>query len=191
MPKVVDHDTRRRELAESLWRVVVRDGVEAVSVRSVAAEAGWSSGALRHYFPDQRELIAAAMRLVTDRIAARIQALSSLPPSGTLEGRALAFFEQLLPLDEDREIEAGVWFGFVTRARLEPALADLTQAVHRELREFIASILAQLSVEDATAAVRLHALIDGLCLHLLLYPESVTPDEARAQLRAELAAIIR
>ncbi|GAA3231736.1 TetR/AcrR family transcriptional regulator [Actinocorallia longicatena] len=188
MPKLVNHETRRRELAQALWRVVFRDGVDAVSVRSVAAEAGWSSGALRHYFPDQRELIAAAMRLVTDHIAARIQALE---PEGTLEEKAVAYFEQLLPLDEARRTEAEVWFSFVTRARLEPKLASLTRAVNGELRGFISSILAQFPIDDPTAPGRMHALIDGLCLHLLLYPEAVTPADARAQVRAELSGMLR
>ena len=48
MPKVVDHAARREQLAAALWRVVVRDGVEAASLRRVAAEAGWSVGSLRH-----------------------------------------------------------------------------------------------------------------------------------------------
>ena len=50
MPRVVDHAVRRQELAEALWRVVRRDGVHEVSVRTVADEAGTSPGALRHYF---------------------------------------------------------------------------------------------------------------------------------------------
>ncbi|WP_460366816.1 TetR/AcrR family transcriptional regulator [Actinocorallia lasiicapitis] len=185
---MVDHETRRRELAQALWRVVRRDGVDAVSVRSVAAEAGWSPGALRHYFPDQRELIAAAMRLVTEQVTARIGALD---PEGTRVEKALAYFEQLLPLDRARRTEAEVWFSFVTRARLDPELAALTASVHAELRAFIASIITQLEIQDPTAAPRTHALIDGLCLHLLLYPEAVTPQDARAQLRAALTALVR
>ncbi len=53
MPKIVDHDARREEIAQALWRVVRRDGIRAASVRTVAAEAGWSAGAVRYYFPDQ------------------------------------------------------------------------------------------------------------------------------------------
>ena len=48
MPKIVDHETRREEIAEALWRVVRRDGVRAASVRTIAAEAGWSPGAVRY-----------------------------------------------------------------------------------------------------------------------------------------------
>ena len=39
MPKKVDHEQRRRELAAALRRVVSRGGVESASIRAVAAEA--------------------------------------------------------------------------------------------------------------------------------------------------------
>ena len=42
MPKIVDHDARRSLIIYALWRVVARDGASAVSVRSVASEAGVS-----------------------------------------------------------------------------------------------------------------------------------------------------
>src|SRR5690606_38395555 len=40
MPRHVDHTRRREEIASALWRVVQRDGMRAVSVRSVAKEGG-------------------------------------------------------------------------------------------------------------------------------------------------------
>ena len=60
MPKVVDHEQRRRELAAAVWRVIGREGVAEVSIRAVAAESGWSTGALRHYFATRAELLAFA-----------------------------------------------------------------------------------------------------------------------------------
>src|ERR687893_149557 len=50
MPKQVDHDARREELAAALWHVVTREGIEAASIRRVAAEANCSTGSLRHYY---------------------------------------------------------------------------------------------------------------------------------------------
>jgi AcrR family transcriptional regulator len=71
VPRLVDHAARRQEIAEALWRVVRRDGVHEVSVRTVADEAGTSPGALRHYFASQDELLGFALRAVVDRAAAR------------------------------------------------------------------------------------------------------------------------
>jgi AcrR family transcriptional regulator len=97
MPKVVDHEQRRRELAQAVWRVIRRHGVERASVRVVAEEAGWSPGALRHYFATQSELLAFAMGLVVERIEGRIAALDhASDPRAAVE----QVLHQLLPLDE-------------------------------------------------------------------------------------------
>lgn len=186
MPKIVDHEARRRELAEALWRVVVRGGAGSVSVRTVAAEAGWSSGALRHYFPEQADLIASAMALVTERVTARIQALE---PEGTLFEKVLALVEQLVPLDEERRIEAEVWFSFVTQARLDPRLEELTKDVFRETRDFLALIVSQAGIRESET-VRLHALVDGLSIQLLLYPGLLTAEEVHEELARHLRQIM-
>lgn len=40
MPKIVDHDERRQQHLEALWRLLERDGAGAVSIRHLAEEAG-------------------------------------------------------------------------------------------------------------------------------------------------------
>jgi AcrR family transcriptional regulator len=189
MPRIVDHDARRRELAEALWRIIVRSGLEAVSVRTVAAESGWSPGALRHYFPDKAGLTGFAMNLVTERVTARLQALDR---SGDPERFVLRALEELIPLDDERRTEAEVWLAFALRARVDPALGEVAQDVYRLLRDYVGQLLAVLGAEHLeTETRRLHALLDGLVLHLLLYPDFLTPAQARQQLVAYLAALPR
>ncbi|MET8762334.1 TetR/AcrR family transcriptional regulator, partial [Lentzea sp. NPDC004782] len=77
MPKVVDHEERRRELAEAVWRIVRRDGIDHASVRAVAAESGWSSGSLRRYFPTQDSLLGFAMELTYRRFIARLEKIDT------------------------------------------------------------------------------------------------------------------
>jgi AcrR family transcriptional regulator len=72
MPKVVDHQARRRELVDALLRVVVRDGFDAVSIRTVADEAGCSVRPVQYYFESKAQLLAAAHRRVTERMGALI-----------------------------------------------------------------------------------------------------------------------
>ena len=57
MPKVVDIQERRAELAAAAAQLIARAGVGAATLRDVAAEAGWTTGALTHYFADKRELL--------------------------------------------------------------------------------------------------------------------------------------
>ena len=57
MPVRLDHDERRTELAEAVWRVIRREGVRGASVRGVAREAGLSMGSVRYFFGTQEELL--------------------------------------------------------------------------------------------------------------------------------------
>ena len=66
MPKIVDHDARRQELIEASWRVIAAEGLEGVTMRKIAAEAGCTTGRLTHYFADREALILASLRTSYD-----------------------------------------------------------------------------------------------------------------------------
>lgn len=184
VPKQVDHDQRREELAAALWRLVMREGIEAASIRRVAEEAGWSPGSLRHYFATQSDLLSFAMELVSRRIVERLEAL---PTTGTPQQRALAVLSQVLPLDPERHAEMQVWLAFTTRSFVDPGLRVRRDEAHLQLRELCRKVAAGLrAVEPALAAERLHALIDGLALHAILAPSTTTPARQRQILARHL-----
>ena len=131
MPKIVDHAARREQLAAALWRVVVRDGVEAASLRRVAAEAGWSVGSLRHYFETQADLLHFAMELVVTRVTDRVAAL---PQETDPVAAATGLLHQFLPLDADRRAEMEVWLAFASRALVDPSLRELRDEAHTGVR---------------------------------------------------------
>lgn len=192
MPKVVDHEQRRRELAHAVWRVIRRDGVERASVRTVAVEAGWSPGALRHYFATQSELLAFAMRLVVERVEERVAALDHAGDTREAVERVL---RELLPLDDERRAENEVWLAFTARALIDPRLRAQHDEVHGELRQVCATLLERLAAAGlagpATApqAERLHALTDGLALHTALRPDLMDPERILAIMRLHLDAL--
>lgn len=186
MPKIVDHDARRAELARAMWRVVYRDGVGAATVRSIAAEAGWSPSALRHYFATQTELLVFAMEHVQAEAAERIAADDR---TGSPREVAQRILEQLLPLDRQRVREAEVWLLLAARAQTDPAartrMADADDGIRRAA-EFAVVLLTGQPAAGPEAVARLHALLDGLALHALLYPERMPPARARELLGAHL-----
>ncbi|WBQ06049.1 TetR/AcrR family transcriptional regulator [Kribbella sp. CA-293567] len=194
MPKIVDHDARREEIAQALWRVIRRDGIRAASVRTVAAEAGWSAGAVRYYFPDQDGLISFAMDLVARRVRARITAIE---PTGTPTEIALRYLEEVIPLDTERKAEFDIWLSFTAQAQAESGaggLRELLGPVHEGLRLLCEQLLQSLSEAGALRpdlplqleVDRLHGLIDGLALHAATQPLHTTPDRVREILRAHL-----
>jgi AcrR family transcriptional regulator len=194
MPKVVDHEQRRRELAHAVWRVIRRQGVEEASVRTVALEAGWSPGALRHYFATQSELLAFAMRLVVERIEGRIAAIAqATDPREAVE----QVLHELLPLDDERRAENEVWLAFTARALIDPALRDQHNEVHVALHQACASSIHTLAAAGndnagqapALEAERLHALIDGLAVHTALRPDLMKPEQIVAVVRLHLDAL--
>ena len=72
MPKIVDHDERRREVLTAARRVIVRDGIDAATTRAIAKEAGYSNGVLAHYFADKDEILLSALRQSHQRIRERL-----------------------------------------------------------------------------------------------------------------------
>ncbi|SDH38070.1 transcriptional regulator, TetR family [Lentzea fradiae] len=182
MPKVVDHEERRRELAEAVWRIVRRDGIDHASVRAVAAESGWSSGSLRHYFPTQDALLGFAMELAYRKFLARLEQLDR-----SLGNRQLvrAVAHEMLALDEERRAEAAVLLSFLPRAMVEPSLHEMERYGTRRLYDGVAQILVAAQeagelregVVPAKAARRLIVLLDGLNIHHGLGPDELTAEE--------------
>ncbi|MEU8071345.1 TetR family transcriptional regulator C-terminal domain-containing protein [Micromonospora sp. NPDC049151] len=190
MPKIVDHDARRAELARAMWRVVYRDGVGAATVRSIAAEAGWSPSALRHYFATQTELLLFAMEHVQAEAAERI---ATGDRTGSPREVAQRILEQLLPLDRQRVREAEVWLLLAARAQSDPVARARTAEADDGIRraaEFAVTLVTGEPAADQDAVARLHALLDGLALHTLLYPDRMPPGRARELLGAHLDALV-
>lgn len=189
MPKLVDPVERRRELAEAVWRVVRRDGIEGASVREVAREAGLSTGSLRHYFASQSELLTFAMRMVMEQIEARVAALER--PEDPLQAAGLVLAE-LLPLDAERQAENQVWLAFTARALVDPALRQLRDEAYDRLRWACEGWVTQLLPGAPDRLVhleteRLFALVDGLAVHAAMRPSPA--DQLLAVLQHHLSAI--
>lgn len=185
MPKVVDQDQRREEIVRAFGRVVRREGLAGASVRAVAAEAGLSPGALRHYFDRQDALIHFAAASMHRQVALRVQA--TMAELG--EGDGLAMLEELMPLDDRRRDEFDVWLALVIAGASDPALATISRESHQGIARVCRYVLIRAGIErPSPGEVRdLHALVDGLSLHLSLYPDVMTPAKARRVLREHIS----
>jgi len=192
MPKDVDHDERREELAESVWRVVARDGLEGATIRGIARETGWSPGALAHYFADKDDILESALRIAYERIASRWDVLLE-GLSGLVALRELVLDN--LPLDNERELETKFLMNYWSRAirdgdgvprpsRRGPLLIDRLTALARE-GQGSGEIATDRAPEDI--AELLLGLVDGFSLHALLDPERLTRTRQIALVDGELS----
>lgn len=123
MPKRVDPVQRRRSIAEAVFRVTADRGVEAVSLRDVAAEAGVSLGMVQHYFRTKDEMLLFALDHMRARVAGRLQEHLAHLPNATPRDVIRAVLTQLLPMGEDARAEAVVSVGFYCRAAVNPVYA--------------------------------------------------------------------
>jgi TetR/AcrR family transcriptional regulator, transcriptional repressor of bet genes len=180
MPKVVDHEERRAELRDAVWRLASRDGLEAVTMRGVCEEAGCSTGMLVHYFADKEDLLLFAFRTVADRVMRRVAAAEE----GTSDPLALAraMLVEGLPLDRERQAEVRTWFAFLGLALTRPPLAREQRLTYRAWRLRVAERLGEAQEQglvrrdaDVEAeAAALVALVDGLAIQATFEPRAVS-----------------
>ncbi|MFG1873058.1 TetR/AcrR family transcriptional regulator [Micromonospora arborensis] len=166
MPKKVDHQERRTLIADALMRVAADQGLEAVSLRHVATEAGVSAGMVQHYFRTKDEMMAFALSVVRERSQVRVtEAIARLgvDPSPRLLLRTM--IAALLPLDEGTRDDGRVALAFLAYTAVRPAAAPSLREGTRQLTGFIAGVLPD-GHGDAAAAGLL-ALMEGLGVYLL------------------------
>jgi len=193
VPKLIDHDSRRHEIAHAVWRIVLRDGVSAVSIRDVAAEAGLAVGSVRHVFGTKAELLEYSMALVHARASERVaKHFSVKDPRKCAE----AVLGELMPLDDERRMDMAVNMAVVAESPSHPALRRVALDAQQAVADACAAVLARLYNEklirpDADLAYetqRLHALVDGLALHALTADrKDLRPKVILAVLRKHLA----
>jgi len=81
MPKIVDHEKYREELATKAAEVFVQKGYHAVGMRTLAGELGLSKSALYHYFPSKQSLFEAATEVAVGGFTSAFPAPGSDNPS--------------------------------------------------------------------------------------------------------------
>jgi len=192
MPKVVDHDQRRRELVEATAAVVAAEGIQAATVRRIAAEVGCTTGLVTHYFAEKDELVIAALRHVHGAAVERMRAHGR--EAAGLDALRLVLTE-CLPLTGAGRREWHVWLSFWgvawTSATLAAEHRDHYEAWRGAVRDLLAEAarLGQtrpgLDVGEATD--RLVGLIDGLGLQVIYEPQRLTPERVMAIIDAQLA----
>ncbi|MEV4347025.1 TetR family transcriptional regulator [Actinoplanes sp. NPDC049596] len=214
MPKKVDHTERRRLIADALMRVAAEQGLEAVSLRHVAAAADVSAGMVQHYFRTKDEMMTFALSVVKERSQLRAEAaIARLGDDPHPKDLLRTLLTALLPLDEASREDGRVALAFLAYTAVRP---QATANLHTETQQmvgFIAGLLPaapenaaapqnappnapetapqnapetapQNAPGNAADAAALLALMEGLGLYVL--GGQYTPEQATAALDAHL-----
>ena len=136
MPKIVDHDRRREEIAHVTCQVVAEYGFRQATVARIARAAGYTTGMVAHYYDSKQDIILAALRLILKRIEER---LGRRHDRGDAD--ILAVLSEALPLDRQRYNECAFWMAFWGEIPTDRSLRRLNGWVHREYQRLFARCL--------------------------------------------------
>lgn len=170
MPRVVDLEARRAELADAAARVIARSGLGGVSMRLVAAEAGTTTGALTHHFTDKRDLL----RFTLETSLARRRVARAEAPDDDPESALRHTLANALPIDDDARRHWAVTVAFCAHAAGDDELAAIQRDAYRSFLERVRAQAARAG--RAESAEWLIALVDGIALQALFDPERWPPD---------------
>jgi len=188
VPGPVDSDERRARLGAAAARVIARAGLSGATMREVAAEAGWTTGALTHYFRDKRELLQFTLEASLARRGAW-RPDRDLPPEEVLRATLL----RVLPLDDDSRLHWTVTVAFCAQAAGDHQLAQIQRDAYRNFRASVTTLVERAGRADGSAAAaeaeRLIAVLDGVAIQALFDPDSWPPERQLAALDEALAAL--
>lgn len=184
---------RQAELADAVLGLIAREGIAGVSYRAVAAESGWSLGAVQKAFPSKGEMLSAAFA----RLRAQSGPTPTAPPGvPTVREWLVQLLLGILPLDDARRAAQRQGDAFAQHALTDPSVAAAIAESDAQIRGLIAGLIARSRaagepgspVDPDTAAWAVLALAQGLAAQLLYAPEP--EDTVRTRVDAALAALV-
>ncbi len=191
MPAIVDHDARRLEIAGAVGRLVARSGIQAVTVRSTAKEAGFSAAVIGHYFKSKEDLINFTYLAARDRTNVRVER--------ALRAGKNVFdcLKECLPTNASQRADWTVRFGLWGMAAGSPALEKERRKGLSEASTLFVEVLEAAkergeladSVDCAAQAERLLVFVNGIATLVVQMPERWPAKSQLALLRSELESM--
>jgi TetR/AcrR family transcriptional repressor of bet genes len=189
MPKIVDHEQRREEIAHVACQVVAQYGFEQATVARIARAAGYTTGMVAHYYESKQDIILAALRLILLRIEERLTRERASSQTALLE-----VLSEALAIDAQRFTECAFWMAFWGQVSADKKLRRLNAWVHRQYMRLFARCFAEHWPEWAAwpPPVRDQVLrsvvtfINGLTASAVTSPGDWPAGRQREQLRLQL-----
>ncbi|MDF8332380.1 TetR/AcrR family transcriptional regulator [Novosphingobium cyanobacteriorum] len=175
MPKIVNHEARRQDVAEIAARLIASVGIEGTKVRDIARIAGCSTSVVSHYFSSKHDLLLSAYRQRMEQTVVRID-------TATRRGeRLLDTLAAVLPLDTRGNENWRIWLAFWGLATTD---ATFLQEQRRRSREavdlFHRAILATGAMEEGAhsfnVAQALLSAASGIAAQAVYDPERWTAE---------------
>ncbi|WND20684.1 TetR/AcrR family transcriptional regulator [Streptomyces violaceus] len=131
---------QRRRIAEAVWRIAAEQGLDAASMRGIAAEARVSLRVVQYHFDSKQALLVDALRLLheeNERLAQGRIRYDMTEPCALLR----AVLDEFLPLDEQRAFALRVFTAYYARSLTDPELATVFLAAEQPLERLVADVI--------------------------------------------------
>lgn len=163
MPRLADHEERRARILGALLRIAGDRGLHAVSMRTVAAEAGVTVSTVQYYFQTKERLLLAGLEYLADVTTRRALGRTPASPRDTVR----TWLVQMIPADAEQRMTYTVFAAYHALALTDPALAEQPYAnrsagLERGLSDYLRAADLPPEVDPDVEAANLLALATGL-----------------------------
>ena len=180
----IDRKARREVFFAAAYRMIKKHGISGVTARSVAAEAGFTTGALVHYVKSMDELLVSSSEYAARDVRAKmIEAEGLADPVEAL--RHVLYIA--LPSDPDQRGNWHFFLGFWERSVHNAAVRKVTHLRYVEWLKRVTKLIRAVkragrisdNVDVGVAARAAVALIDGIAIQVMRSGEAPSTTQQR------------
>lgn len=187
-----DKLVRRTQLIEATMTCIAKYGISGTTLAKVTEVAGLSLGLVNFHFASKERLFEDTLRFVAGEH--RDQWQKGIKATHLSDAdRFLAIIDSFFHPQICNRKKLSVWFAFfgeaANRNTYRVIVTDIDEERHQESMRLIRRIAGEgnPAIDPISVSLTLEALVDGLWLNMLVYPQDFTRDLAKAQVRRVLA----
>lgn len=181
-------DQRRRRVIDAVVNVIAREGLDAATIRRIAAEVGYSTTIITHYFSDKHDLLLSAYRMVGEFSAERFEEVVARDPADLVT--------YLLSMSARDEATMALWRAYIAiwdkslrDKKLAAELRSWTEETLGRIELFIENIRPECP-DRRDVATRLIAMVHGISIQRLFDRESWPTERIRDVLMSEVELLL-
>lgn len=188
MPKKVDHDQRRIEIARVIREITWNEGVEGLKIRNVADKVGYGPSVIVHYFDNKREMLNFSQR--ESRKQGERAIIAAWNAGASLE-ECIAV---LLPISDEMKSVWHLFFAFWGLAMYDPQLAEERLHATSDAKDIFIEIIKSAQsrgefdpdADPDMIAVNIQIAANGIASLAMQNDELWPPERQRRFLKEEL-----
>ena len=188
-----DKSVRRLQLIEATMDCIAKNGLTGTTLAKITEVAGLSLGLVNFHFDSKERLFEETLRFVASEHRDKWQKAIKATQL-TDADRFLAILDSFFYPQICSRRKLSVWFAFfgetANRSIYRKIVTDIDEERHQESMRLIRRFAADdggSGIDPIFVSLTLEALIDGLWLNMLLYPEDFSRDLSKTQVRRVLA----